>query len=340
MSHKTKWLALALAVIILMGLLAGAVSARNSSPAAPAIANQLLKEAGIRGAGPLMRQVAWAMSNGAVFPAYDAQGRWDGKTYVQKSDATAYQKAVAGFLVSLRMDVSVTRRPVKPDDPDEKFSPKDLDNLFLWLDASAIKGLQEGDAVRTWLDLSGSGLDMEEANTNRYPVYQSGVLNNKPVVHFEAEYDVRLESTLFDPIGHPLTVFVVGSKEGGDDRGYILSTVGADHPINGAIALARDGDELSAFAGNWLSSGTSDVFAHQLITVLFDGADSEILINGVSKATGNTGNRDMTRLFIGGRGDDADFFDGDIAEVIIYDRRLATTERRQVEDYLLEKYDL
>ena len=42
----------------------------------------------------------------------------------------------------------------------------------------------------------------------------------------------------------------------------------------------------------------------------------------------------------GGRGDDQEYFTGDIAEVIIFDKALTSSEQEQVEDYLLEKYDL
>ena len=48
----------------------------------------------------------------------------------------------------------------------------------------------------------------------------------------------------------------------------------------------------------------------------------------------------MTQFFIGGRGDDQEYFTGDIAEVIIFEKVLTSSEQEQVEDYLLEKYDL
>ena len=48
----------------------------------------------------------------------------------------------------------------------------------------------------------------------------------------------------------------------------------------------------------------------------------------------------MTQFFIGGRGDDQEYFTGDIAEVIIFEKALTSSEQEQVEDYLLEKYDL
>ena len=48
---KQKGLALALALVLFLGLMGGVVSARNNSPAAPAVANELLREAGHPGGG-------------------------------------------------------------------------------------------------------------------------------------------------------------------------------------------------------------------------------------------------------------------------------------------------
>ena len=83
-------------------------------PAAPAIANALLRQHGIshiypngvaRGKGQppvgnYISAVARAMGRGASFPAYDAQGNWDGVTYIQKFDSAAYAAAVRNFLVA------------------------------------------------------------------------------------------------------------------------------------------------------------------------------------------------------------------------------------------------
>jgi len=83
-------------------------------PAAPAIANALLRQHGIshiyangaakgKGQPPVgnyIAAVARAMGRGASFPAYDAQGNWDGVTYIQKFDSAAYAAAVRNFLVA------------------------------------------------------------------------------------------------------------------------------------------------------------------------------------------------------------------------------------------------
>lgn len=65
------------------------------------------------------------------------------------------------------------------------FSPTDLAGLKLWLDASQIVGLNDGDAVSTWSDLSGQGNDVTQATVSERPTYQTGEIAGLPVVSFD-----------------------------------------------------------------------------------------------------------------------------------------------------------
>jgi hypothetical protein len=103
MIKKSKWLVLSVAIMLVLGLSAGAAGAKEAAGtadglkvkqiAAPAVANQLLREAGLKnhysteGAkGNYISEVARYMGEGTDF---------DG---VSKEDAGAYKFAVAAFL--------------------------------------------------------------------------------------------------------------------------------------------------------------------------------------------------------------------------------------------------
>ena len=89
-----------------------------SYPAAPAVANAILKEKGLdhrylKGTnkkngkpeyGNYIAEVAKAMSQEAKFPAYTSGGTWNGTDYVEKSSVEAYKTAVYNFLESLTPD--------------------------------------------------------------------------------------------------------------------------------------------------------------------------------------------------------------------------------------------
>ncbi len=75
------------------------------------------------------------------------------------------------------------------------FDPRSLGSLQLWLDATRISGLNDGDPVATWSDLSGSGSgnDATQATSSKRPLYKVGIVNGKPVVRFDGVDDDLLE---------------------------------------------------------------------------------------------------------------------------------------------------
>ena len=64
------------------------------------------------------------------------------------------------------------------------FQPLDLAPA-LWLKADAITGLNDADAVTTWVDASVNGRDATQSTAGAKPTYKTGILNSKPVVRFD-----------------------------------------------------------------------------------------------------------------------------------------------------------
>jgi hypothetical protein len=83
--------------------------------------------------------------------------------------------------------------------------------------------------------------------------------------------------------------------------------------------------------------------ALSLTTALKNGATDSVFVNGAlvlneeNKFATIVGCEDTGYL---GRGYQGTAFDGDIAELLIYQRALTSSEREAVEDYLIHKYDL
>ncbi len=84
-------------------------------PAAPAVANEILKEKGIDhrylieankkngkpAYGNYIAEVSKMMTSEAKFPDYESDGDWDGDSYVEKSEVEDYRTAVENFLKTL-----------------------------------------------------------------------------------------------------------------------------------------------------------------------------------------------------------------------------------------------
>ncbi len=344
---RRKWLALALAVMMVVSLMGGVVSARNSSPAASAVANKMLKDAGIRGAGQIMRHVAQAMGQGAAFPAYDSQGRWDGSTYVDKSDTAAYRDAVAGFLVYRGIDIQFTRRTTIPARPDRPFSQRDLDGLLLWLDASRLN-LNHEDRVYTWADQSGKG-NHAVATAGREPTFIENQLNGKPVVWFDGGEvlvtpirpgEADLPSGEVD-FGEGVTVFLVanffdygfalGSWE--DPRLFLGIWEGTDNADDRGVqsgfgdSMQRDVDFTRFYQWRIL-----EMVSYGEEVVVYDGG---VVVNDYAATFSGINQHDLA---IGNANGVSRYFEGDMAEVLIYKGALDDDDRKDIENYLKDKY--
>jgi len=62
-------------------------------------------------------------------------------------------------------------------------------NLKLWLEADTLAGLNDGDTVASWLDLSGNSNDFTAAGTSK-PLFKTNILNGRPAVLFDGVNDV------------------------------------------------------------------------------------------------------------------------------------------------------
>ena len=291
-----------------------------------------------------MRHVAQAMRQGAAFPAYKADGTWDRKTYVEKSDTAAYRNAVAGYLKYLNAGIDSTKikpvKPVKPEKPAKPFSPKDIDDLLLWLDASRLN-LDDEDRVYTWADQSGKG-NHAVATAGREPTYLVNQLNGKPVIWFEGNEELL---TLIRPreadFADGVTVFLVAKFF---DDGFALGSWWDPRLFlgvwSGAVP-AEDSGVQSGFGNNWQRDVESARFYQwRILEMVSDGEevvvydDGEVVNDYAATFTGTN----QHYLAIGNANGTTYYFEGDMAEVLIYKGTLDDDDREDIENYLKDKY--
>jgi hypothetical protein len=118
--------------------------------------------------------------------------------------------------------------------------------VTLWLDASQLTGLTDGDPVATWTDMS--GWDNNAAKSGGSPTYKTGVLNGKPVVQFvKANSDAFTTADLSSQFPSAATVFIVATINPGS-YAYTLVT-----------SLGNPTDEWFRYAGNGYGDGMSPI---------------------------------------------------------------------------------
>lgn len=235
------------------------------------------------------------------------------------------------------------------------FLPTFVSGLALWLDASQLSGLNDGDAMSSWTDMSGNSRHATGTTTQR-PTYKTGIVNGKAVARFNGSSNGLVTGNVDFTGTSAVTVFCVASCISGSDRAMVELTTSTAAVTNGFVLFRQTtsnkpvafirGDVGNSVATHDVAmSGTS---TFRLVSAKFDKSlstnEAVVWVNGGWSSTisnsNNTNAFANAPIYIGSRAQSSLFWSGDIAEVLIYNRALTATERLQVQGYLNDKYAL
>ncbi len=240
--------------------------------------------------------------------------------------------------------------------------------LQVWLDAARqntarraakLPELAAGSALDTWLDASGRGLHLTQKDAAARPTFQP--LDGHPAVRFDGDRQC-LTRTGIGRTYRAVTIFVVGVSfaNPGDFRGFLaLNEAGKNDYVSGMTidlgpAPGTRFDSLNVegigFGGaaNLLREGTEFGAVQRLcVTSGVGPGGTKLYVNG--KPAGRRDRTDSTlhmdQLTVGARyytnggpPQVRGFLEGDILELLVYDRELTEAERASVERYLAAKH--
>lgn len=212
------------------------------------------------------------------------------------------------------------------------FSPASLSGLQMWLKAEAIAGLNDGDPVAQWNDQSGHNNHATQAVLAMRPAYKVNMVNGKPAVRFDAVDDwlvfgtqILTGMTIFAVARHlDQTSCLVGNAVSGldfllIDTGPLLTLVPSFSPAVAVVAAINSWQ----LYGGWIDGVNIQASVNLTNSGLVANANS-ITLNTVGAYALNS-----TWLM-----------NGEIAEVILYDRACSLAERTQIQNYFNQKYAL
>lgn len=209
------------------------------------------------------------------------------------------------------------------------FTPASLSGLAAWYDASQIAGVSDGAALSQWNDLSGNARHLRQTTAANQPLYKSAIQNGKGVVRFDGTNDFMSVAVA---IAKPFTVFVVGRASRGIAANETFFGGG-----NSVACKGTTNGRYETFGGppTWASAAVgTKVNTFVVMSGVFDDATSLVRVNGVeTRDTLATGSA-VSAVYAGASNGNADYLNGDIAELIIYNRHLTAAEILQVEGYL------
>jgi hypothetical protein len=245
--------------------------------------------------------------------------------------------------------------------------PDSLPGLKVWLAADAIntndttKIRKSGGTlfVKNWPDLSGHAEDAQQSSETLQPVLlpASPKLSGKPSLLFDGLNDLLLLPTvpgtnnfcviavMRATIGHEIDPesdagvggisgqhWLFGARHGGDFDGGAGVSVGT----NGVSVYEHGSFYMPALAV--LDSPIGNDFA--VLSINYNNKQPSIAVQGSLARTGVPSPRRNVNAPIEIGSGVYGAFNGEIAEVIIFDRALSDQERRGVEEYLARKYSL
>ncbi len=215
-------------------------------------------------------------------------------------------------------------------------------NLKLWL-ASDSGVDTSGGKVSEWFDKSGNSNNATQSTSADEPSYQASVINSKPALSFDgtSTYLALPSAASLGLQNSDYEMFIVAKSsssslqfvEGGTAGNYELQ-------LNGS-----SGARFIPAGSNYLDEGNSNDYTNGLAHIFeLKASSSEGIIRVDGSAGGyvlsNTQSSDAGNLVIGRRGDGSYFFNGDIAEIIIYNANLTSSQRLAVANYLSQKYNI
>ena len=233
-----------------------------------------------------------------------------------------------------------------------EFTPNSISNLIAWWDASSLVTLS-GSSVVSWEDKIG-GRIVSQGNSIERPNFVSSAINSNPAIEFDGINDNLQESdsikfdnaisfiVICEPQSNASEMRSVGFE--GQTRDYLFIPFRFYSDLTTGFYSRHSGnDESNNPSGNW---AVNTVYMFTGISV--EGTSTDHFRNKTKSVTvtpigsnytiGRTG---VDVYSIGSnRYGNNQFFDGYIAEVLIYNKKLSDSEINQLfDDYFNPKYN-
>lgn len=236
---------------------------------------------------------------------------------------------------SQRVDGAMNRYSRVSKLEDDYFRPDFISGLQVWLSARELS-LNNDDPVSSWTDLSGHNNHATQATSANRPLFKTNVLNTYPVVRFDGSNDV-LTFTNNINVG-PSTIFVIGNRISGTNYRAIVVTGKFGMYAQGGVST-----NWIIYLGADLISGVASDTTHRLMTAAISSGTTAKLwtnnANAVTRTNGVAYTSNVTST-IGASPSGIQQFNGDIAEVLVYDTALSDANVAKVNTFLMARYGM
>jgi len=224
-------------------------------------------------------------------------------------------------------------------------------DLVAWYESTSEKSFLESETdnqalLRNWFDINLQSSVKDDAfqnNDANKPQYGFDEQTGLPVVKFINQDFFNMPDGTIPFNNSPYTIFFVARTEAFCPCGVMGSgTYGANNQTNSFRYDATAG----IFFNYWfnidlLITGATAIKKMQIFTFTYNSSSREGFIDGVSKGSVASSNRASTAINNAiGVTNNIEYMNGQIGEIIIFDRALKTEERKSIEQYLGKKWSI
>ena len=291
----------------------------------------------------------WPYLNTSYGDNFTDKGNWKiFEILVFNSELTTSQRQqIEGYLANkwgLRSNIPSTHPFKLYPALSVQFLPINISTCSLWLDPSDTSTLFQNTALTTPITADGQTIQgiknkvsTSSATGSSGPTFKTNIRNGLNIMRYTGSQSLTTSSYTFTTTN--VSIFAVGLLTSSASGYYKSIIYGSPDQI--VYLGSGNGNFLTFSQGNWGSSNSPDVSilnSWSLMSAVFSGTVLTPYLNGTSQntKTATSPRGAVTSLSIGGNAN----WIGDIAEIIIYDSALSTSERQQVEGYLAWKWGL
>lgn len=225
------------------------------------------------------------------------------------------------------------------------FTPKQFAELRVWLDASDLTQA-DNSSVSNWLDKSGNNTNVTQVTLANQPVVRTNQLNGKPVVRFDGVNDYLLGTNLSPSSNR--TIIVLSRVNTHTSAGR---TAFSTYPqfYGGVISVLSTNNQAGYMTGGGILGALSDTATYPIgsaVVQMIRYTPTEFVLKmNVARTVSVVRTASVDPALQTGYtiGSDAQFsavFNGDIAEVIVYNSAISDANYTKIVNYLTAKWGL
>jgi hypothetical protein len=236
------------------------------------------------------------------------------------------------------------------DTSKEAFNATQIPGLVAWWSSNRIGGAfpPSGSLVR-WEDASGNGNHLSGTFVNLLQNFQNG----EPVVQFGGTSGTMVAPSFLFSGSMARSMVLVFNHHGTGVYGMAIAGQSGDgggsdgtgtHFTMLSVGTGTTGDALAHVLGDQVAGPALDWESWKIAEISYDGTNVRVFRNGVEEGSSaiplNTSETFAFRLGSSNELGPAEYLDGEIGEVLIFDHNLTDFERAQNNSYLSQKWDI